>query len=78
MIEIKISSPTKILIRNSDRKGDRKIRLLTFAVVDESLSAFSQRTNVIPISKKPIYATPAIPSEGIIFISEYIIVVIKI
>ncbi len=50
--------------------GVRNRRLLIFAVVLESSKALSQMINVIPISNKPTYAVPKIPSIDGIFMPE--------
>ncbi|CSC74828.1 Uncharacterised protein [Vibrio cholerae] len=48
-----IASPMMVASRNSEIKGEAKIRLLMRAVFWVFFSALSQSTNVMPISNSP-------------------------
>ena len=50
-------------MNTSEAKGDKKIRLLSLAVLPVRRSALSHSTKVMPISKTPTYAAPARPAR---------------
>jgi len=53
IVENDISSLIRKWMNIRDMNGAKNIKLLTFAVVFESLKALSQTIKVIPISNKP-------------------------
>ncbi len=59
IVDISMVSSTNIEIRKSEIKGLRNMRLPMAAVEEVYLMARDQSTNVIPISKSPMYIPPA-------------------